>query len=1773
MAIVSTPYRPPGVYTETNYDTPVEGFPESVRIPAFLGEGTELLTTVNLEVIRGSSSSQDQQVIGEDERGRAVVQEMLGGAIRLGDFDGKTTKFQVRNYPIVDGSGQGIASTNRSSVQVVVDGDSAVALSVDGQRGIVELVAAPDPTSVVLCSYFFHRKDTQFTEDLSFQVTPGAATVKANRGIADSDSEANLGETLEFRDQQLGPMGQVIVPANNVFDAVVDTVRLQFAIPPGRYTMKQAANAISAARAGSLRAQTFANNFGRSALQLVADSELQVLDGSANALLGLDSGQAAPRRRTFYTSHGPIVDGSDGGITTTDPTKVQVTVDGVKVVPTAVDGSSRGVTLPVAPKAGTRVVITYFANTWQDTFDYLAHRNVVQVLICGDVPDRGGYEQGADFILQDDKIVWGAAWTVDAAKIVAGRTPFDAAKVSGLLVDYRDYLPPCAPVVNVVGGQASESRTQFLLPHVPTLGNGRDTPIGQSLFQAAANNRIDVPSNRPDLIWAYWGYDPQDALLRGRAAVASVNGIQFELSSPIPVGARVYATHYYNTLTDASYQLVCTRSGAPGIGTYRVTDSAGHAIYTATYDTSSKGAALRGVQLEWPSGSELAPDVRLEGGTGSQFVGPVAETVTVQLESREATLARYVVPGPGPYSLISEWSNRARVRVNNAELSSGIAGLNLDNPANIASFLGGFFATLTGQEVDYTGGSGAVAGQSYTLDHSEEIVLDLDGVQVTAVAEPATGVTASHAVSAINMATAGFIGTAVNGSASTIVLPGVPGASLPNRFKGWTVLVGMGASAATAGQEREIISYDAATHTATVSAPWDGGAIVASDPFRLIDPTVAPQIFGETRFDAGITVAAGLFNQLSLAYVGDSTGLSGPVNITVSPGTYPTPADLAAEVGAQVEAAIAKLPAKFAGLRVACFADADGRLGFQLRVSPNDYSGYLGFLNAPGGPAADLAQLAGISTAPSLGMGQALLVEGPVATMKGIPGPLALRLHDHVILRNRIVPGSTSGSIDPAGSVEQSSLRVMTGSLATRIGFLPGDSGEAGSTATVRPASILGRVTFTTGQDTATGEPLVIFYDGSGSRPSNSELPLTVDGQPIVTRFASSSSGVPTPFGPISNPASILGQIVAAIVALPDAPFGSTPTSVIQSGIIAREGAGFRIRSQRADNRSAVAVGSASSAAAIFGLQAGMVAERELVSARRLASAFNAYRSNTLSGYLLNFAGTPVTGTFLALAVASIEVDATGSEYLALLSSPPTVSGYGTASSILLRDPLQGGIVQSSWLAYGTGIGAIDGDGDVGEPRVDGFVVTSDNPLGSGSANTSILNNGVGQDGLVGQTYRDLVTGLTFTLLPRGWQSNPTGPWPPYPNGSQATLRLVVGQEVTTDANLYRTTIPGLDMIVSNTLELAINDAAVLRTYNPGGREPAVGDIYYVSYKYKKPSFKPALYTRLSAVETAYGPTHPDNPVSLAAYLAFLNGAAIVAIKQVVRAPGSSQGSLLSYRDAIDEMATPLPGLALPDMIELLRGDSTELYLWLKRHCDEQSQRRMRQERTAICGLSAGTPPDAAKNLAQALASDRMRMVYPDVALLSLTDALGNTSKFPVDGTYIAAALSGSVASPVYDVATPWTGRRLVGFTSLGRRLTPIAMNDLASRGISIFEEEPSTLRCRHGLTTDTSDIAHSEPTVRLIADEVQRESRVVLDPYIGIKYLPGVAGQVEGRLSNYLKSKVRAAILTAYRGVKAIPSGVTSLAVSASYAPVFPLLYIDITYSLRSTLETGGAG
>lgn len=1647
MTFPGNNYAPPGVYTRTLFENPVAGTLEGLKIPVFIGEGNEILLQEDLEVVRGSSSSVDQLVVQEDETGRAVVSVSNTGQVTLGAFNGTRTKFQVRNFPVVDGKGSGTTTNNRSAVTVTIDGQPTVVKSVDGNTGIIELVVAPAPTALVRVTYYFNRTDTLTTDNLSAQVTAQSAQIYGLVGL-------DLGGTYDFN------------ASNNELTLTVDRgseTTIVFPLGSGgavSLTAAQTANFITGAGVESLTASTYTNNQGKVAILFTADEDIQIGSGTANQLLGLQANTTSGRNRVFYTYQGPIVDGSNGGITTTDPANVTVKVDNIQVIPTAVNGQTRGVTLPFAPKAGSTVAITYYFNSWQNTFDYLANIGITEVLRAGITSNRSDFVEESDFILKDDVIVWGTASLITSGEHTAGGEFFGTKQITSTLIDNKSYLSPCTPVVNTATIPVVASQTVFTLPFQPTTGNGRNSPLGQSLFQTVSNNRIDLPTNRPDLVQAYWGFSVQDALNRGAVPVLKVDSdtSQITLQNPVPPGATVYATFYYNLLTDQEYTLQVVTSGVASVGTYTIQDSGLNDVFNPSFDIGTKSAGLSGLTIEFPSGSELAPDLHFESVNVSGFTGPVEEIVTVTFGETADTPAKFTVPGFDPYNFIGGASDKLRIKIDNADLVSGATGIDLSDPTGSTA---GFLAHVLGNEVSYDASTGGV---TYTLDATNNSLnMSVDGVLLSPTVAPAAGLTVADFATAIN-------------------------------------------TAATAG----------------------GAA--------------APTYAGAARFNGPYTVAAGEYDNLTLHYTGDVSGLSGNQIITLAPGVYASATALAAQVNTQLLTINGG-----GGLNgtVTCTADANGRLKFTFVKAVADAGGFFEFIS-DALPAEDFAIIAGIDTDTATATGQTKILDADIAKTFSIAGtPL---VHDRLILRNRLMPGK-DGTLSYHNTVEQSQLEIQNSSGNTKAGLSQGMYGNASSTATTKAASLLGRVGFSGGQlsifgDARDSQPIVPFYDGTGTQAANNVFRFTLDGVPVAVTFTASAGGTPTALGPETVVGSVIRQIQDALAALPGTPFGVL--AAIQTALLVRqEGSGIRISAS--DENGSVVINSGS-ATGLLGFSSNASASSVPVQAVELIGALMSHASGALGTWLTTFA---TAATYFAdEALAGLVTDGANNEFLFLQSQSPGAGSVIEFDAATTDDALR----------FGAGLGVVDGDGEAGERGISGFYVVSTDPNGSGSANTSVLNSGVGQDGFVGQTYRDSVTGLTFTILPR------TGGLK-YPTVS-ASFRYEVSKVVTTDSNLPIRALNGVELLVSNTVNVAPGDTAVVETFERGGNEPAVGDLYYITYNFTKQNFATGLYTKLSSVEASFGEISPDNPVSLATYLAFLNGAILVGIKQVQKEEGSGQASLNSYINALDDLAKPLPGGLSLDIITPLRGDSLDYFLLLSKHVDLQSDIRYRNERTAVIGVAGGTQPSDAGLTAQAIGDTRMRLVYPDAATLSLTDALNNTTEYLVEGPYLAASLVGSLVSPNLDVATPWTNRKLVGWNQLARQLDAVQQNQVAVKGVTVLEDRVPFISVRQGFTTDMSNILTKTPTIITISDEVQRQARGSLENFIGIKFLPGILTQIEGRLAKVLADLQTAQIIAAFTGVAAkVTADPTIVEAEAYYQPIFPLLYIILTFHLRSTI------
>ena len=1812
MAFPGSVYAPPGVYTRTLFEDPVQGVASNVRIPLLLGVGSEILYQYSLEVVRGSSSSVDQRVVQEDESGRAIVSISTAGAVSLGDFDGTRDRLQVRNYPIVTGDGTGTTATNASSINVTVNGRPIVVLTVDGAKGILQLSTKPVATDVVRVTYFFNRTDSLTSDDLSDQVTSTAPVLYGT-----------VGQNYE-----------ILTGENDSLSFLVDgvtTVSVKISSSPTvGWTAAQLSAFINSAATGtSLSATSAVDNFGQTVLKLTADRNLEILSGSGNATLGLTQGTATSRNNVFYTFQRPIVDGTNGGITTTDPADVTVKVDGVQVIPTSVDGQTGAITLPFSPEVGAEVTCSYYFNSWQNTFDYLQHRGVVDIFRCGITPDRSDYVEGVDFVLKDDHILWGTSSLVEAGTHTSGSSYFNSSQVTDTLVDVRQYLAECSPVVDTSVSPPVEGRKAFILPLQPTTGNGRNTPItgGTATYNKVANGRMDLPTNRPDLIWAYWGFSLPDAVDRGRVKVTKVDSETntITLASAVPTGAKVWATFYYNTIQDQEYTLTVVSPGASGAGTYTIQNAAGNYLLTPVW--GSKSAGLSTVSINFPSGSEKSPDCRFESPFDTTyFTGSVEEDVSVTFASQDATLAKYTIPGMSPYYVVTGASDNLSLNIDN----SGAITVNLSDPTGLGT---GFLASYVGEEIVYdqavaatgsfevqgvpaalsvitvsgfplvegsdwnvggtpaltatslasaisavsgvsalaigakvyvtastagTGGNsitllsgsvavvasgatltgGSIYGSGFEVTSANNgLDIQVDGVLIQASVNAGSGKTVQDFVDALNRAAFGEFSEATFGTLSTITFP-LSASEKSDYYSDWVVKVTSGAAS---GDKRTISSYASTTRTATVT-PNFSGAPALGDTYVVYNPDALPFIRTRTRFLAPTDLTGG-FATLKMSYSGDVTA---PTAITASipAANYTSVTALAAAIQVAVDSAVLVAFGTNDLVEIFVEADSSGRIVFLLAAHPQDeVSATLEFISTGVLDANNFALLGGLDVA-GAGGGQSKIISKGVATSFSFTGATTGILeYDRIILQNRVLPGRT-GSLDGQSSLDQTQLKILGGTGASFVGLPPNAEGLAGIRATMMEPTLFGEVGLSGGQS-GSGQPIVTFYAAGGTSSQNNVFKFTFEGVPVTVEFKDSTGvAIPSagsadvPLGPSGTANTVLNQIAAAMAS---AGLGSSASAVLSAGLIKQEGAGIRFRGTSTMVSASINIGDAN-ANSVLGFSGGAVAFRTTLPAEILVS------------------GLMADAAFSTDALARTVTDRAGANYLYVQSLGN--SGAGTLSSIAFESASS-----DDALRPGTGLGVVSGDGAVGEDAVEGFYVTSsDSVNGSGTANTSVLNAEVGQDGNVGQTYRDLVTGLTFSVLPRSGGAS-------YPAGQTFTLK--VRKNATVNANLPVNTIPGLQLLVTNTLGITGGDTAIVSTFAPSGAEPNVGDLYYVSYQYRKQDYSAALYTKMSTIQAVYGANNPENPVSLASYLSIVNGAVLVAIKQVpkdtdVNGDGvPDQASVSAYEAAIDDVEGPLPGGSYPDYIIPLRGDSLPLFQYLAKHCDIQSSIRYRAERTAIVGVSAGTEPREVGDNAQAIGRTRLRMAYPDIFTLSLTDAVGKTETYLVDGTYMAAAIAGTRAAPTIDVATPWTNARIFGFDAVARVQDPVEQNQVATRGVTVISQQQNQIKIRQGLTTDMTNVLTKLPTIVQIADEVQKQARNSLDKYVGTKFLPGITGQIESSLSGVLQKLQAAQIISGFTGVSAKVSDddPTVAEVEAYFQPVFPLLYIVVTFNLRSSL------
>lgn len=392
-----------------------------------------------------------------------------------------------------------------------------------------------------------------------------------------------------------------------------------------------------------------------------------------------------------------------------------------------------------------------------------------------------------------------------------------------------------------------------------------------------------------------------------------------------------------------------------------------------------------------------------------------------------------------------------------------------------------------------------------------------------------------------------------------------------------------------------------------------------------------------------------------------------------------------------------------------------------------------------------------------------------------------------------------------------------------------------------------------------------------------------------------------------------------------------------------------------------------------------------------------------------------------------------------------------------------------------------------------------------------------------------------------------------------------VAGNVIDPSNYTITVAAGADGNIGNTQD---NTTTIVRN----GSGIPTGSIVYVNYHYQDAAyFTPSTVSDLPSVVSLYGPPIDPatgnilSPISMAAQLAFLNGASTLVC---VATPTPSAGSPVVQADLQAAYAKIASVYAINVVVPLPVGvgDSANLAFAqdLKNHvatCNADGRYRI-----GIYGsdLSVTASPDT--QLAAPLSYDHV--IVDSINQVNYYDNVSNSYK-TMSGFYHAAAMAGKLSSQAPQV--PLTRKTITGFSGLPNTLSTAQKNTLAQGGVTVSEiDRLGRLVIRQGRTTDSSNIMTREVSMVRAKDAlvIMLQTGVDSAAMIGTPIDTTTPITIKGLVSGILEAAVASGLIQGYTGLQArqqiYPNGdPTIIEVQFAYQPTFPLNYINVSFTV----------
>lgn len=323
--------------------------------------------------------------------------------------------------------------------------------------------------------------------------------------------------------------------------------------------------------------------------------------------------------------------------------------------------------------------------------------------------------------------------------------------------------------------------------------------------------------------------------------------------------------------------------------------------------------------------------------------------------------------------------------------------------------------------------------------------------------------------------------------------------------------------------------------------------------------------------------------------------------------------------------------------------------------------------------------------------------------------------------------------------------------------------------------------------------------------------------------------------------------------------------------------------------------------------------------------------------------------------------------------------------------------------------------------------------------------------------------------------------------------------------------------------------------------------------------------------------TSINSPVTLAAQLAFSNGASQVWVFPVKRSVPTAASTVSDWNNAFTALQT-VNGIGNIDTIVPLIDytitgfDRTQFASYLNYQKTNSSilQRMFISQDTSTSNVQANTA--ILQNDAVLFGNQRISLVAP-TSIQIPTSSTATNSTLSIGGFYLAAALAGLFSS-LPGPQEPLTHKTVQGFSTIN---PPISVRDyvnLQTYGVLCTKQKADgTMYVRHGLTTDTTNWLTEEISIIAAQDALYNNIKNTLDnsTVIGSALTQNTANAVVSIVQGVLTNAVNTNLIQSYQGLQFAQSTTlpTTITVTFSYSPTFPLNYVNVTFSINPTAGT----